>query len=572
MVGENLIPFAFGEAIENWAIVIAVLAGISLVLTVIAQLLAGGPSRLKSAFGAIGEAFVDVVRTSPRRVWALAILTFKEAARRRALLVFVIFGVLFMFAGWFLTSTDLRADLQIRNYVSFVLTTISYLIIPLTLLLACWGIPEDIRRRSMHTVVTKPVRRSEIVLGRVMGLSGILTVVLLIMGGVGYVWVVRQIPASQQNELVSRVPIYGIVNFYNSRNEPVDKGVNVGDVWTYRSYVEGASKAHATFTLQGITPDVLVDPDGPGEADPVMQIESNFEAFRTFKGDMERGVLVQYTYVNPADPSIRVVDPNPFAIQEFQKNIHNVPTVLTAYDVETGEAKSYDLFKDIVAADATVELPDHDNLEVTNTYDLSNCLQIEVSCLDRGQYLGVAQPDLFVRTPDLPFAVSFFKAVFGIWLMVVLIVTIGVTASCFVKGPVATFLTFAILIVGAPLSQDYLQGLLDDYITGADQYGGGPVEASVRLIQHMNPTTEFEPSIGVLIMEGIDSVFLGFLWVVSHIVPDLRSYDLVKYPAYGFDIDWARTLLPAVATTFGFLIPCLVIGHLGLRFRELEAK
>ncbi|QDT37023.1 ABC transporter permease [Stratiformator vulcanicus] len=572
MVREDLTAFPLVEALQSWAIIVGVLAGISLVLALLAALISTGGAGFNRAVGAILDAFVDVLKTSPGRVWALAMLTFKESARRKALLVFVIFGVLFMFAGWFLTSSDMRPDLQITVYVSFVLTTIGYLIVPLALLLACWGIPEDIRRRSMHTVVTKPVRRSEIVLGRVIGLTGILTLVLLIMGGVGYVWIVRQIPASQQAELVSRVPIYGMINFYNAQNEPVDKGVNVGDVWTYRSYVQGASKAHALFTFEGVTPGVLVDPDGAGgDAEPVLQLESNFEAFRTYKGDMTRGVLVQYTYVNPANPNIRVTDPNPFPIEEFQKNIHNVPQELTAYDVETGQAKTYNLLEDLVAKTATVELPDQYDLTKSSTHSLTNGLQIEVSCLDQGQYLGIAQPDLFIRTPDSPFAVSYFKAIFGLWLMVGLIVTIGVTASCFVKGPVATFLTFALLVVGY-FGVEFMQGLLTDYVQGDDGYGGGPIENVVRIFQHMNPTTDFQPSIGVTIMEYIDKAFLGFLWVVSHVIPNLTDYDLAKYPAHGFDIDWSRALLPAVATTFGFLIPCMIIGHLGLRFRELEAK
>ena len=49
-------------------------------------------------------------------------------------------------------------------------------------------------------------------------------------------------------------------------------------------------------------------------------------------------------------------------------------------------------------------------------------LQVEVSALDGGQYLGMAPADLFIRTPDRPFASGFFKAVFGIWLMTALVV------------------------------------------------------------------------------------------------------------------------------------------------------
>src|SRR5690606_16757599 len=106
----------------------------------------------------------DLSDLSVRRVWALAMLTFREAVRRKALLVFVVFAVLFMFASWFLASEGEKADIQVERYVAFVFKTISWLVMPVVLLLACWGIPEDIKARSLHTVVTKPARRLEIVL------------------------------------------------------------------------------------------------------------------------------------------------------------------------------------------------------------------------------------------------------------------------------------------------------------------------------------------------------------------------------------------------------------------------
>src|SRR5579871_5058626 len=47
----------------------------------------------------------DLLSLSPRRVSALADLTSKEAFRRKVLYVFVVFGLLFMFAGWFMGAS-----------------------------------------------------------------------------------------------------------------------------------------------------------------------------------------------------------------------------------------------------------------------------------------------------------------------------------------------------------------------------------------------------------------------------------------------------------------------------------
>src|SRR5437868_4976656 len=121
-------------------------------------------------------------------------------------------AVLFLFAGWFLADVTADADLQVKNYVSFVLRTISWLILPVALLLSCWGLPEDIKARSLHTVVTKPVRRHEIVLGRILGFAGIGMLVLGVMSIVGYLWISRELPDSMQSQLTARVPVYGEIS------------------------------------------------------------------------------------------------------------------------------------------------------------------------------------------------------------------------------------------------------------------------------------------------------------------------------------------------------------------------
>ena len=45
----------------------------------------------------------------------------------------------------------------------------------------------------MHTVVTKPVRKTEIVIGRMLGFSSLMTILVVIMGVAGYVWIDREV-------------------------------------------------------------------------------------------------------------------------------------------------------------------------------------------------------------------------------------------------------------------------------------------------------------------------------------------------------------------------------------------
>src|SRR5579863_4506152 len=248
----NPVPFDVAAGLKEWAVVMVIALAVVFVTTLVISILtlglAGPAEVLKHVFGG----FVDLFGTSPRRCLALTHLTFREAMRRKTLWVFAVFAVLFLFAGWFLSDVTPDADLQVKNYVSFVLRTISWLILPVALLLACWGLPEDIKARSLHTVVTKPVRRHEIVLGRILGYSAIGGLVLGGMGAVGYVWINRQLPDSTRSQLTARVPIYGVIRFIDKDGNEKDQqgnvlqaGINVGDESMFRSFIEGNTKARA---------------------------------------------------------------------------------------------------------------------------------------------------------------------------------------------------------------------------------------------------------------------------------------------------------------------------------------
>ena len=53
-----------------------------------------------------------------------------------------------------------------RLYISFVLTATNYLILALALFISAFSLPTDIKSKTIYTIVTKPVRATEIVLGR----------------------------------------------------------------------------------------------------------------------------------------------------------------------------------------------------------------------------------------------------------------------------------------------------------------------------------------------------------------------------------------------------------------------
>ena len=90
------------------------------------------------------------------------------------LAVLAVFVVFFLFAGWYLSS---RPTEQVKVYVSFVMMAATLIAMIASGLLACMSLPGDIKDMTIHTVVTKPVRRLEIVLGRTLGLTIVATAI-----------------------------------------------------------------------------------------------------------------------------------------------------------------------------------------------------------------------------------------------------------------------------------------------------------------------------------------------------------------------------------------------------------
>lgn len=541
----NFDPAAYpiGESVIAWLKVVGGLSLIVLVVGLLTQLLTAGLSGVAAFLGGIGAFFSDLFELSLRRVFAIGRLTILEAIRRKAFLVFAIFAVIFMFGGWFLTGSQQAPDLQVKVYVVFVVMVITRLSLPVILILSCFGIPEDIRLRSIHTVVTKPVRRLEIVLGRMLGYSLVSIAFVSVMSIVGYLWLLRQVPEEAQSSLTCRQPLYGNLTFLDRVGQPAEGGINVGDIWAFRSYIEGGTKARAVWTFPNVTEEAFVR-DGDAE---FLRLESRFQAFRSHKGQMDRSLYFQYWFVNP-DNDLRIPS-QIYEVAEFRGRSDDIPRQLVPLGGTGGDEskKVYDLLTDLRAKDGS--------------------LRVELMCIDPQQYLGMARPDLFIRQPDLPFAVGYFKCIIGVIMMQLLVVILAVTASTFLKGPICTFIVAGFLFIAG-----YFREFMDKLLS-AKWEGGGTLESIYRLVFHLNPSVELPVGPATTLMKGIDQTLNSFLWLVRQILPNFEYYgNMPNFVAAGLDVDFAAAVVPAILIPLAYFVPCVLLAYYSLRLRELEAK
>ncbi len=144
----------------------------------------------------IGEAIPDFLGTSPRRITAIARLSIKEALRRRVILVtFGIFAGALLFGGWFMNAGSDNPD---QIYVNFVLWGTQLLILLMGMLISAFSLPEDIKNKTIYTIVTKPVRATEIVIGRIFGFGILATSLLALMALISFAFVWRGLSHDHQ--------------------------------------------------------------------------------------------------------------------------------------------------------------------------------------------------------------------------------------------------------------------------------------------------------------------------------------------------------------------------------------
>src|SRR4029078_1743309 len=184
-----LVPASWGFLFGTLAICLLLFLIVPFVCFVILSL-QYGPSEAfyyvaRSVFTAVTE---DLPRCSPRRTLAVARLAVQEAIRNKILVGFGIFLLLLLIAGLFL---DVQNNNPSRVYLSFVLTSTNFLVLLMALLLSAFSLPNDIKNRTIYTVVTKPIRPSEIVLGRTLGFAAVSTAILIGMGLISYLFVRR---------------------------------------------------------------------------------------------------------------------------------------------------------------------------------------------------------------------------------------------------------------------------------------------------------------------------------------------------------------------------------------------
>jgi len=141
-----------------------------------------------------------------KAIWVLAGMTFREAIRRKVVLTGLILGVCFLLVfsvGFHMIISQFQSmgKANVVEGVSNQLATrvaigegenmltlaglyaVTFLSIAMAALLGADTLSGEITSGTIQTIVTKPIRRSDVVLGKWLGFAGLLALYFILMGG-----------------------------------------------------------------------------------------------------------------------------------------------------------------------------------------------------------------------------------------------------------------------------------------------------------------------------------------------------------------------------------------------------
>jgi Cu-processing system permease protein len=133
-----------------------------------------------------------------KTTFTISKLTFREAARRKILWAALLLGLLFLIVyglGFYFTQQDIERSmgrdgisrLALTEIYSFLLMAglyaVNFLTIAMSVLTSVDTLAGEINSGTMQTLVTKPVRRWEILLGKWLGFVLMMTLYLILMAG-----------------------------------------------------------------------------------------------------------------------------------------------------------------------------------------------------------------------------------------------------------------------------------------------------------------------------------------------------------------------------------------------------
>ncbi len=632
MILENPIPpFTewIGRASLNWALSVLGLTILFVLVCFVLLLIFKGTKQAGSVFKqGVSDAWQDLKYFSWKRCFAIASLAIRESIRKKVVVVCVVFLVLLMFAGWFL---DPDSKDPARLCASFVYQTTTYLVLLLALFLSSLSLPNDFKNKTIFTLVTKPVRSSEIVLGRILGVGAIGTGVLILMAICSFFFVSNTLKhthvLNDAEDLAyvtdedpatlspTTVIAKGYTRLANGHKHQVEKyadgSLRVFDENKHSHAIEEVKEGDLVRYKIGAS-------QGAMQAKVPIYGEIKFRNADSF--ERERGINVgeewdYRSYIAGATDEAIIwtfdnISPKKFAdglpvemtISVFRTHMGNIEkTIMGALYVRnpvTGLTAETHVFNSEKYTTKALNIPrEIDKSKVKAKPWLVKKMN-DKSSFEATPGSETPQKDVYDLFED--FVVD---GQLEIWLQCLddqqyfgaaksdlYIRATDANVFCnFLKGYLGVWQQMLILVAFGVLFSAFLSGpvamastfgvLIAGFsktlflnIAHLQSLGGGPIESFTRLVGHDNMMIDLPNTFSTHLGQAFDHIAAGFLSVIGLALPSFSDFNYyADCVANGYDIPW-NSICVHLVTTASFVVPLFIVGYVVLRNREVAKQ
>jgi len=116
------------------------------------------------------------------RILAIARNTLTESLRQRVLYVVLLFALVMLGGSNFFTRFTFQEEFKFLKDLAYAAISMTGLLV--ALMSAAQLIPAEMEKRTIYTVLSKPVRRYEFILGKYLGLMALITLLMVVMSAV----------------------------------------------------------------------------------------------------------------------------------------------------------------------------------------------------------------------------------------------------------------------------------------------------------------------------------------------------------------------------------------------------
>ncbi len=142
---------------------------------------------------------------SLRGIWPIAVYTWREGIRKKTLIGFLILSLLVIFGSMFMTafmagidyspSGEINIDVESKLVKDVCVSAIAIFGVLIAIFTSASVVPQELENRVIYTVLSKPVRRYQYLLGKFLGVQMIVIANLLLMSVLFFIalWIKEQI-------------------------------------------------------------------------------------------------------------------------------------------------------------------------------------------------------------------------------------------------------------------------------------------------------------------------------------------------------------------------------------------